>query len=170
MWRLTASVSEPLLNALALHVTVTDDDSHIVSESQTDESVESAGMCHCFPVLNARTHQRASFSGNKQVCTLWCACAAVLSCKSFPLHLAPSHCVTLGALLHSQARTAVADSTSGTGSLSPPSRHLGPHASPIIGDCVWTNVKPRWRSGRHSTCPQAATIVVVGVCAGDAPR
>jgi hypothetical protein len=50
MWRLTASVSESCLNALALHV---DDDSHIgLSESQTipaDESVESAGMCHCFP-------------------------------------------------------------------------------------------------------------------------
>ncbi len=53
MWRLTASVSELCLNALALHVTITDDNSHTVSESQTlpaDESVESAGwMCHCFP-------------------------------------------------------------------------------------------------------------------------
>jgi hypothetical protein len=56
MWRLTASVSESGLNALALHVlsltTITDDDSHIVSERQTipaDESVESAGTCHCFP-------------------------------------------------------------------------------------------------------------------------
>ncbi len=40
---------ESCLIALALHVTSTDDDSHIVSESQTlpaDESVESAGMCH----------------------------------------------------------------------------------------------------------------------------
>jgi hypothetical protein len=36
---------------------------------------------------------------------------------------------TLGAHLHSQARTAVADSTGGTGSLAPTSRHLGPHAS-----------------------------------------
>ncbi len=52
MWRLTASVSESCLNALALHVTITDNDSHIVSESQTipaDESGKSAGMCHCFP-------------------------------------------------------------------------------------------------------------------------
>jgi hypothetical protein len=41
-----------MLNALALHVSIADDDSHRVSESQTipaDESVESAGMCHCFP-------------------------------------------------------------------------------------------------------------------------
>jgi hypothetical protein len=40
------------LNVLALHVTITDDDSHRVSESQTipaDESVESDGTCHCFP-------------------------------------------------------------------------------------------------------------------------
>jgi hypothetical protein len=64
--------------------------------------------------------------------------------------------------LHSQARTAVADSTSGTGSLSPTSRHLGPHASRKSSDCVWTNVKPRGRSGQHSTCRQAATIVVGG--------
>jgi hypothetical protein len=52
MWRLTASVSESCLNALALHATITDDDSPIVSDSQTipaDKSVESAGMCHCFP-------------------------------------------------------------------------------------------------------------------------
>ncbi len=52
MWRLTASVSESCLNALALQVTITDNNSHIVSESQTlpaDESIESAGMCHCFP-------------------------------------------------------------------------------------------------------------------------
>ncbi len=45
-------MSESCLNALALHVTITDDDSHIVSESQiipADESVESAGVCHCFP-------------------------------------------------------------------------------------------------------------------------
>ncbi len=44
-------MSESCLNALALHVTITDDDSHIVSESQitANESVESAGMCHCFP-------------------------------------------------------------------------------------------------------------------------
>ena len=113
-------------------------------------------------VLKARTHQRASFSGNEQVCTLWCARGAVSQCKSFPLHLAPTLRGTLGALLHSRARTAVADSTSGTGSLSPTSRHLGPRASPISGDGVWTNVKPRWRSGRHSTCPQAATLVVGG--------
>jgi hypothetical protein len=65
MWRLTASVSESCLIPLALHVTISDDDSHIVSESQTlpaDESVESAGMCHCFPrrasVVRAFSAQR----------------------------------------------------------------------------------------------------------------
>jgi hypothetical protein len=67
MWRLTASVSESCLNALVLHVTIADDDSHRVSESQAipaDESVECAGTFHCPPsvfqllgsfVLNANT-------------------------------------------------------------------------------------------------------------------
>ena len=56
---------ESCLIALALHVTITDDDSHIVSESQTlpaDESDEYAGMCHCFPqrvsVVRALSAQR----------------------------------------------------------------------------------------------------------------
>ncbi len=95
MWRLTASVSESCLNALALHVTISDDDS-----TPADKFVESAGKCHCFPqrvsvvrafgpqrqhceVVSKQWHAqcstfaRASFSGNEQVCTLWCACGAV---------------------------------------------------------------------------------------------
>ncbi len=84
MWRLTASVSESWLIALALHVTITDDNSHIVSESQTlpaDESVESAGMCHCFP-------QHASvvraFGPQRQHCEVvskqWHAQCSTLAC------------------------------------------------------------------------------------------
>ncbi len=109
-------------------------------------------------MLNARTHQRASFSGNKQA-----------RCGVHAKHFSNERAFLSTSHVHTAGRS-VCSYTHKRARLSPTaragldrSRHLGPPASPISSDCMWTNVKPRWRSGRHSTCPQAATIVVGGI-------
>ncbi len=82
---------ESCLIALALHVTITDDDSHIVSESQTlpaDKSVESAGMCHCFPqrvsVVRALSAQRQH---REVVSKQWLRSAQSLHAKRTSVHV-----------------------------------------------------------------------------------
>ena len=93
---------ESCLIALALHVTITDDDSHIVSESQTlpaDESVESAGMCHCFPqrvsVVRAFGPQRQH---SEAVTKQWHAQRSTLADINVHRSLETNKCARCGAL------------------------------------------------------------------------
>ena len=91
---------ESCLIALALHVTITDDDSHSVSESQTlpaDESVEYAGMCHCFPqrvsVVRALSAQRQH---REVVSNQWHAQCSKLTCINVHRSMETNKCARCG--------------------------------------------------------------------------
>jgi hypothetical protein len=153
-----------------MYVTITDDDSHIASESQTlpaDESAESAGTCHCFP---QRVSVVRAFGAQRQHCEVvskqWHAQCSKLArinvhrsletnkCARCGVHaeqfrnerafLSTSHLHTAGrsvrSYTHKRARLS-RTARAGLGSLSPTSRHLGPHRSPIsAATCVWAKV------------------------------
>jgi hypothetical protein len=112
--------------------------------------------------LNACTHQRASSY------VLWKQTSVhVVLCRQSTLGTqelsSPPRTYTLrGRLVRTSLTRAHERDWIALTHFPPPWGHTPRTAYAFSSDRVWTNVKPRWRSGRHSTCPQATTTVVSG--------
>jgi hypothetical protein len=149
---------------------INDDGSHLESESQiipADESFESAGTCHYFPqcvsVVRAFGPQRQHSEMVSNQCARCVVHAEYLSNVLSTTHVHTAW--TLGAhFTHKGARLSLQRERDWIAltHFPPPWGHTPRTACACSSDSVWTNVKPRGRSGRHSTCPQATTPVVGG--------